>query len=519
MGNFFRKNRLELLIFALVFLIFSFFSARKFLFYDDITFGFSAVTKDYLNFYKNYIMDYGLFRPFALIYYFFIYEIFFSLPQLAHLIPLALLTITSFFTFQTLYVEGLSKKQSFMVGIFLLSIPFVTETYSWLSANTSIIVLFIFFLQVYLIEKNSIKKGLLSILILIQTISVFFYESTIFMSIALAYLLYTKRKIKNKIKLAIYSIFPVLIYFISKIVIRPQFENRSKFITIPEAFSHWQTFLSQLRMLFSPNYIRNFWGLEFINGLSYISNNIFILSLLVTTIFLLIVYLFMKERKKEKGDEIFYNHNVFFWPLTFILSLIPLSWQTDYLPFRTLILPIIILLINLFLIINLILTSQKVKEILQILAIPFKIIFILMTFVFITVQISMINQYVKQFMFDTKIVLEIDKKLENSGFEHPYRSNLLLKNMPNNNVERIVYGDYIYGLFHNFWSAKAFLDLNSGSFLEVGIEMKDDNSFVSKISKNELLNLKPLTIMSFTNNESCLKGKCLKVEAIYQKPY
>jgi hypothetical protein len=516
MWNFFRKNKLELLIFLLIYLILAFFASKTFLFYDDITFSFSSVTKDYLNFYKNYLKDYGFFRPFALVYYFFIYEVYLTLPKLAHLIPLAILITTSFLTLKTLSQQGLSQKQSFVTSVFFLSLPFVTEAYSWLSANTSIIVLFIFFLQIYLIEKNFIRKNLLIVLLALQTVSVFLYESTIFMSFALAYLLYIREKVRKKLHLVLFSICPILIYFISKIVIRPQFENRSRFITISEAFSHWQAFLSQLKMLFSNNYLQNFWNLEFVDGLSFIKSNPLILILLIAIFLLIILKLFTRgEEVKEKS----FGPYIYFWFLTFILSSIPLSWQTDYLPFRTLILPTFVFFICLLYIFNLISINQKTKKLLHIFTFLFKIIFIIMTFVFLTIQISMISQYAKQFKYDTKIVLEINKKLEDAGFEHPYRSNLLLKNIPNNNVGRIVYGDYIYGLFHNFWSAKALLDLNSGSFSEIGIEMKTDNSFVSKISKDELLNSRPLIIMSFTDDRSCLIGECLKVEVVYQKPY
>ena len=38
-------------------------------------------------------------------------------------------------------------------------------------------------------------------------------------------------------------------------------------------------------------------------------------------------------------------------------------------------------------------------------------------------------------------------------------------------------------------------------------------------SKKDFLKLRPLTIMRFTDNQSCLTGECLKVEAVYQKPY
>lgn len=508
-----KKIPIEGFIFIIYFFVIGYFLTKEvFIFQDDIIFGFPAVTKDYLNFYKNYLNDFGFFRPLALIYYFFIFNIYLVLPRLTHLIPLVILTIISFLIFKTPSLQGFNKKQSLGLSIFFLSLPFVTEGYSWFSANISIIVLFIFFLQVYLIEKNFIKKNLLKILLTLQMLSVFLYESTIFMSFALVYLLYVKGKIKKKLYLTIFSITPIFVYFISKIVIRPQFETRSKFITIPDMISHWQTFLSQLKMLFSNNYLQNFWKLEFLDGLNLIKGNPLVIILLTIFFLLIINRLFKKEGNHDKEKVI--QSNLYFWLLTFILSLIPLSWQTDYLPFRILILPALTIFIGLFSVINLISVNKTVEKILNFLNFPLKIIFVSIIFVFLTIQISMVNQYINQFIFDKKIVLEINNKLEDLGFEHPYRSNLLLKNFSSNNVGRLLYGDYIYGLFHNYWSTEALLDLNLGSFAKVGIEIPTENFFSSKISKDELLELRPLTIISFINNEACAKKECLKIEQV-----
>jgi len=132
---------------------------------------------------------------------------------------------------------------------------------------------------------------------------------------------------------------------------------------------------------------------------------------------------------------------------------------------------------------------------------------------------SMIDQYAVQYKFDKKITLEINIKLRELGFENTNRSNLYLTNFLNNNISRSVYGDYIHSLYYNYWSAEALLDLNSGSFDRVGIEIPSDNTFSAKISRTDFLKLRPLTIMSFTDNQSCLRKECLKIEAVYQKPY
>ena len=134
-----KKLFLELFVFILFFCIIGFFLLRSpFLFFDDIIFGFQAVTKDYLNFYKNYINNYGFFRPLALVYYFFIYNIHLFFPKLVHLVPLTMLLITSILIFKILFLQGLNKKLSLSLSLLFLTIPLVTEGYVWLSANISI---------------------------------------------------------------------------------------------------------------------------------------------------------------------------------------------------------------------------------------------------------------------------------------------------------------------------------------------------------------------------------------------
>jgi len=507
-----KKINIKWIIYIIYFfLIALFFSKAEFYIQDDVIFNFPVITKDYFNFYKNYFNDFGLFRPVALIYYYSIYNFNLIFPYFSHLIPLLIFSLTSFLFYKLLYLQRVNKKISIILSILFLSLPFSVETYIWFSANASLFVLLIFFLQIFIIEKELLKKYIIFFVVFFQIISALLYESTIFMSFALSYLLLIKGKIKNKFQFFIVSATPIFIYILSKLLIKPQFETRSTIISFSTIISHWKNFILQFSSLFSNFYLKKFWLLEFKNGFDLMKNNIAIFGL-ITIFFIILGYLiFKKETDSNINGN--YNKNIVFWFIVFVSSLIPLSWQIGYLPFRTLLLPIISLLICFSLIFNKRLFGIKY------LSVAIKIFFMSMIFAFIMMQISMVSQYIKQYAFDKKIVLEINKKLEDSGFEHPYRSNLLLINFPNNNVGRYVYGDYIYSLFHNFWSAKALLDLNSGSFLEVGIEIKEDQSFASRISKDELINLRPLTIMSYTDNQSCLTGECLKVEAVYQKPY
>ena len=126
----------------------------------------------------------------------------------------------------------------------------------------------------------------------------------------------------------------------------------------------------------------------------------------------------------------------------------------------------------------------------------------------------MINQYAIQYAYDKKIVTEIDNKLKLLGFENPYRSNLYLKNFPINNIGRLRYGEYIFGIFRNFGSAEAFLDINSGSFSRVTIETPGEKFYSAYFPKNEFINLRPLTVMKYTDDKTCTESDCLIVEEV-----
>lgn len=511
-----KKSLIESLIYNLVFLILGFFTVKLSLYLDDYSLIFPAIYKNYNIHFQNYLKDFGLFRPLSLIYYYLIYSIYIYLPWLAHLIPLTILVFTGFILSKTLKAQGLRASQSFVISMILITLPFVVENFSWLIANNSIIVLTIFIIQIYLIENNFFNKNLLKIILFLQLISIFVYETTIFMSFPIAYLLYATKKETNKLKLFFFSFFPIGVYLFSKLIYKPQFELRSKFINLSDAINNWSSSFIQLKLLFSPAYLSNFWGREIVEGFKISISHPYILFLTACLLLLIIAKLFTKN---ENGiNPINRNSRLFFWLLCLILSLIPLSWQRGYLPFRTLVLPSILILIVLVFCSNQIIILKQ-NSLTKFVEFSLKIIFIILVTVFLTIQISMLNQYYSQYILDRKITSEINKKLEILGFEHPYRSNLYLRGLNRNNFNRLLYGDYLFTNYNYYWSAEALLDLNSGSFSKLGIEFTGENNFSSSVPKKDFLKLRPLTIMSFTDNQSCLRKECLKIEAVYQKPY
>lgn len=512
-----KKNFLiDLLIFSTLFLILGFFTTKLKLYLDDYTFLFPAIYKNFGVHFKNYLTDFGLSRPISLIYYYLIFSIYIHSSSLAHLIPLVVTLFSAYLLIKVIKNQGLSTNRAFFSGILLVCIPFITESYSWLSANSSVFVVLIFFIQIYIIEKNIFKKNVLEIVSLLQIVSVFLYETAILMPFSLAYLIYAKGREKNKFKLILYSSSSLFIYMLSKFIFRPQFEVRSRLISLPEAVNNWRSSLSGLQNLFSSLYIENFWVKEILNGLQVIQNYPLITFLML---FLFILILFKVFLKYE--DILITKPTTpitIFWFLCVIFSLIPLTWQKNYLPFRTLVLPSIT--ISVFL--NIYFNRQSFllkNRLMNNINICLKILFTLFIVTLLTIQISMLTRYKNQNAIDQKITTEINDKLEKLGFEHPYRSNLYLKNMQKNNISQLVYGDYLFTNYDYYWVAEALLDLNSGSFSKVAIEFPNNGDYTSSVNRQDFLKMRPLTIMKFTDNQSCLKEKCLKIESVYKEPY
>ncbi|OGK43465.1 hypothetical protein A3B40_01940 [Candidatus Roizmanbacteria bacterium RIFCSPLOWO2_01_FULL_37_16] len=544
MKNFLTRSKIPLIIFYLVFLILAVFASRTFLFYDDVMYGFPAVTKKYFDFYRFYIRDWGLFRPLALVYYFFIYEVFARLPAFAHLVPLAILTIASYLLFRILLLQGVGSKKALIIGLIMATSPFSVEAFSWLSANISLVVILIFFLQIYLVESNQFRDYLPEALLLLQLVTIFFYESTMFLTVPLSFLLFAKNREKSKLKLASFIAIPIFIYFVSKLAIEPLFEHKDKLLGLSEFISNWASSIHHLRVLFSLRYLKNFWWPEVTNGYSQLNNYVIASVFFFFLIYFLASKLFEKKDYsplkaltteqvaelegspgsaqilgpsigksstdgRENSDRIWkINYQMKFWGLSFIFSLIPLSWQPTYQPFRTLILPFISLIIVLYFVVYEKFKNTKTAMFNSTL----KFACVLFIAFSIMIQVSMIDKYFKQYVVDKQIAKEIDKKLEGLGFDHPNRSNLYLMGFPYNNFTKLRYGDYIYSMYHYYWSAEALLDLNSGSFANVAVEVPSDKYFTARrMTKEEFLNLRPLTIMRYTDRQSCEKADCLEV--------
>ena len=123
--------------------------------------------------------------------------------------------------------------------------------------------------------------------LILQFVAAFFYETTIFMPIALSFLLYVNGREKDKIKLISFIISPFFIYFVSKVAIQPLIQHKDKLIGLSNVYSNWYSSLHNLALLMTPKYLYNFWGKELLGGFDLINGNI--LAFLLLSVFLILI--------------------------------------------------------------------------------------------------------------------------------------------------------------------------------------------------------------------------------------
>lgn len=511
------KNRAEKLIFILLFFVIGYFASQLYFYLDDSYFYYLISSHTLVDSFLIYTKDYGLFRPFTFIYYNFIYPLYSISPSLAHLIPVLFYILSVYLVYKTLILQNLHKKISFIIAFMLSALVFFAEGYGWLSANSAIIVYLLFFLQVYLLEKYGTSLKSFLVLLLLQFISIFTYETTFFMPVALGLLWLQKEKettIHTNVLLRyicrVFILFiPAFLYLSSYLFFPPKIDTRIKIISMQTAIFNWMNYLFDTVYLFSKTALSNFWGAQSLEGLYILILSPFALVLFILVILIVVYIFFIKDygsyeiAKNIKAKK--------FWIFSFVMSLLPLSWQNNFLSFRTLILPstILLILISIYIVENIQYFSRK--KYYSAICMTVKVIIIIICILSFGLQIKIMQNYRKQYIDDVKITREIhniilSKYPENYDWIYVY-----LKSLPNNTLSSFVYSDYILSSYYNYWSAEYFYHLITGSWKNIAVEMHYNSVFRSKIPKDILMQKRPLLIMSFTDQKKCSKGACIQL--------
>jgi len=512
MGNFLKRNWLELIIFTLIGLILGLFVSQLGLFLDDNVFIFPAILKTFFSHFIQYNFDNGLFRPFALIFFYFIFSFYIISPSIAHLLPLIIHIISGFLLFKLLKRQGVSPILSISIGVMFTLYPFATEQYMFLAAGNILFLNIFFIIQLLIIESIHSKKITIISVMSLSLLSIFIYESTFFFFLPLSYLLSTKFIKSNKNSTWLLSnliigtilFIPNILYLISKSVFPSHvLTPRLTIGNVGDLINNiYALFANILLLFFNSNTFLNFWLLNIKNGFYIISHNYFVMFLLIIFIFLVIKLI---KKNWSQNNVKLDNIIAIFWWLTFFASILPLLVLREFnFPFRVIFLPTIILLVSLCVTINRFFSEKVILKI-----ISMSILFA--ATLFLLIDISIATKYIQQSQQDTHLSKQVKNLLSKNYFHDQKPTYLIINNFPNSFVyENFVHADHILSCYHYWWCGQAALNMITGMVKDIGIQF-ENGQFSSKteLPLNIFEKQRPLVILNYS------KEKGLEVEQIF----
>lgn len=505
-------KQLSLFLFILLFGLLAYFSAGLKLYLDDLYYAYPSFFGNYAEHITGYFRNYGFFRPISLFYYYLVLEVYQIAPYLAHQIPLLIYFGGVYFFYRLYKFHQLSGKLAFLSLVTLLSFPWSVEGWAWFSANPSVIVILLLGLQIYLAEKYQLTLKNLLILFILQIFIVFTYDSPLLIPFPLTFLLLTKnithlKEIKNKavefILISLLLFIPTIVNLTIRSYIQPGMDIRFRMINFSEAVVHWGNIIYFFKTLFSLKAFQEFWIGGSSRGLSLIFGNpVTALSFLLV---MLIIIKSLFDSDKSASKNINNKRVVLFWLLSFILSLIPLSWQKTYSPFRTFILPALFLYSAIIYWLN---SNYKKIQLSPVWSLIIKISFLYSVVIFFSLQVHMVDSYIRQYEMDKKITSETEHFLKNLGIDKSDSVYIYFAKVPNNNLWSFVYGDFILSSYYHYWTAEYFYKIHTGYWKNIGIELDYNGQFLSKYSKDYFLNQKSLILLKYNGYKKCLYDEC-----------
>ena len=511
-----RLLRREYFPFVLLFIMLSIFVVKLGLYLDDTSYIFPSLVGNYTTHFANYIRDNGLNRPLALIYYYFIFTYYRFLPQIAHLIPLAIHVVTGVIIYKILK-RYLSSTSALFTALLVTAIPFWAEAFSWFAASVGLVVRLIFYLQVYLIVNENDKKIIFPTVFVLQALASYLYETTILMPITLSFLLVVRFNqyfpfrhfvASYSKKLLILSL-PGIVYVGLKILIPHSVGSEFSLSNTTKIFENISGYALPMYELVWSKGPKLFWYEGMQKGYQLLISS----PIGFVTLFALLIYLLQRTigmREPNGTDKKSFRIILPFWLTSFLLSLVPLVWKQDYLAFRTLALPLELGCITIAFLFYFVYqrweTGKNIREALIFFA-------SLPILAGLLLQVSIVANITQQYRDDRQLAEQIDESNRNLGFTASYRTNVLVANIPSNTVSSFLYGDYIFSMFYSNWTAAGFIDLHSGTVAQIGIA-GTDRLLSAQITQDEFMQLRPLTIYEFTSKENCQNGDCIALKEV-----
>lgn len=494
---FLKRNFIYIFIFALTYVLIAHFTTGLKLFLDDFVLIFPAILKSFGSHFAQYTHDYGLFRPFALFYYYVIYDLYLASPAIAHLAPFTLHFLSGIILFFILKKNKIDNLICLSLSLFYIALPFATEAYMWFAANPAVIVGLIIFLQIATVLYSAKEKIAVSIVFALQLLSLFFYETGFFFFIPLAYLIANKfHKKDQKYLLKILALFfiPELIYAITKIMFKPHVISHPLIQNATDLISNMHFFVSNIIYLFfNPSTYSNFW-IDNVNAGIYLIKNNPLDELLLIFIIISLCFAVVASLKSQKNSA--KNQNIKFWLMLTLTSIIPLFLLQNFnFPFRVLFLPLTLFLISLVIIVKRFRWETFLINIFTIL-----LIIIFCAFLFIDNGIS--SKYSLQYKIDQQITNALELKALSLGFSDQNQANLLLnKDKASDVYKNFAYDEHILSCYSSYWCAQAELNLITGRIKQIEIEFKNgESSGPSELPLGLFVNQRPFVILTQEEN-------------------
>lgn len=494
---------IELSIFILIGLILGSVIIKLRLYLDDNVFIFPVILRSFFSHFLQFNYDNGLFRPVALIFYYFNYSLYTLSPQIAHLLPFALHLISGFLLMKLLRKEGVNLCLSLFASLFFILHPFATEQYMWLSSGNEILVNLIFIVQVLIINDLNLTKKVISLIFLLALISVFTFESTFFFFLPLSILSTTrlikadrnKEKLKKYLTLGTLLFIPNVLYLTSKIIFVPHvLTPRLMINNFSEVIKNVQLLIqNNVELYFNPNSIQNFWLANMQNGLNVVLQNYILLTLFILFIFVLIKFLIQESKLPNKKID---NSTVSFWWLVFLTSLFPLfALKVFNFPFRALFLPSSLFLIAISVSLNKFLNKEIVIQITS-----WLLLVAIALFLFIDISIAL--KYHQQSQDDDYLTKKIKVLLAFNNFNDQKPAYLVITNFPHSTVySKFLHADHIVSCYNYWWCGQASLNMITGMVKDIGIEFKDKSfSTKTELPYNLFLQQRPIVKMNYIGN-------------------
>lgn len=486
-------------IFVLVGILIGSFAVRLDLFLDDFVLIFPAVLRTFSDYFYQYIYDYGLYRPLAVLYHYIVFSSYLASPAMIHGFGWGVHWFSGILLFKVLRRQAIESKWALIISLIFLVHPFAVEQYAWLSAFHTTVVNLIFLLQVLVILGGRSLKLRFWLVWCLQLVALLFFESTFFLFVPLAYLLSVTSGRRGNFSewvrrlfryLVLFLIIPIL-YVGLRQVFPPHIETRVFVSSIGEfAVNSVSLVESIARTFLTPSFF-TFWLRHGVLGFSFIVKNNWLLATFIGLVVALGYWVWkgfgaMGDLLRPKRPV------VVFWSLSLLMSLFPLLALKEFnFPFRALFLPVGLLWLNAIFGMMSFVRSRLIAQLMAFLM-------MLVVVLFVVVDLGMLVRYRQQSEDDNRLRWELKSLLLNEGFSDNRPAFVLLKDFPRSTVEsRLIHAEYVVSCFNYHWCAQAAMNMITGAMEGIRIQFSDGYFSADSEIYDGLLRPRPLVEIEY----------------------